>query len=211
MNTERLAQIAEWLEAGGDDRKAQRYFDMRHGLVFYDMDPYWPEQYIDDEHHCDIAGAAVAMFGDVMDAATSCTELSSGGWAADDGCVIREAARVLDLDIATARALFWPDTWLSPYSGKIERGVNIEYFNDPSWSAAVIRRLIATGKVDWEAARPDPLVIMANARKRCGKQAPRFHPYEIARERSRRPASRIAQAEMLARATMCAEMASRLR
>lgn len=206
MNTERLAQIAEWLEAGGDDRKAQRYFDMRVGLAFNEMDPYCPERYVDDEHHCDIAGAAVSVFGDVAGIAETCTELSGGGWGADDACVVREAARVLALDIATARALFWPDTWLNTFTGQIERGVNIEYFNDPSWAAAVIRRLIATGKVDWEAARPDPLIVMANARKRCGKQAPRFHPYEIARERSRRPASRIRQAEMLARATMCAGM-----
>ena len=187
MNTDRLAKIAEWLEAGGYD--GVRDFDMRCGLEFGSMDPYWPKDHLDKtDHVCGIAGAAVSMFGDIVGVCRTCRGQHGDPWIADSDAVFGAGADALELDDEIAKALFWP-----------ARANGYDDYNDPSWAAAVIRKLIATGIVDWPGCKPDPLVIMRNARRACGKQAPRTHRYEIARLRAMRPVSSLARGEMLAR------------
>ena len=154
MNTTRLAKIAEWLEAGGWD--GVRGFDIRESLAFSKMDPCSPRDYLSQEdHYCAIEGAAVSLFGDIENVASTCKESPDGGWIADEWAVIVEAASVLGLDIDTAVALFLPARRIN-YSGQITRSVNIDTYNDPAWAARVIRKLIAVGVVDWPGCAENP-------------------------------------------------------
>jgi hypothetical protein len=153
VNAARLAQIAAWLEAGGWD--GVRGFDMRASLGFNDMDPFHPARHITEGHHCAIDGAAVSFFGDLENAATSCKEARTGGWFADEDYVIRHAARVLELGRDTALALFLP-SMSKQWNGSPMRGPDIDDFNDPAWAARVIRKLIATGVVDWSGCSENP-------------------------------------------------------
>ena len=146
MNTARLAQIAAWLEAGGWD--GVRGFDMRASIGFNDMDPHNPARHIAKEHYCSIDGAAVSLFGDLENAATSCEESSAGGWYVDEGYSLRAAQELLGLNHDTAIALFLPSV-TKRWDGAPMRGPDIDDFNDPAWAARVIRKLIATGAVDW--------------------------------------------------------------
>ena len=147
MNIERLTKIAEWLEGGA--KHVNISFDMTKGLVITEealsaKDPTACGTV------CCIAGAAIAfnpgavnkpaLFGehnyyakDEIGEYTKCEV----NWER----VFRNGMQVLGLTEVQAWKLFTP------------RGLSV--YNDPAWAARTIRRLIATGEVDWEAARDE--------------------------------------------------------
>ena len=145
MNEERLIEIAEWLEGGA--KHAHATFNMKKGLVV--TEKAWQEGDIAAcGTSCCIAGAAVSFFSD--DAAKS--RLGNArtsfcgpnydrielGWIT----VSEEAARLLGLPYGLASILFTPPNF---------EGMNIT----PAWAARVVRKLVATGEVDWEGTHDE--------------------------------------------------------
>lgn len=159
MDIERLTKLAEWLENGAKHERIS--FDMREGIVVRkveDVDPSSPDTC---QTACCLAGAATQFFdpawvermwGDVWmgDRPAFFSEYSlyeddDPTYSTDNtpiafGGISGHAQDLLDLSWTQAHSLFTPGNFDADY-------------NDPAWAARVIRRLIATGKVDWDAEK----------------------------------------------------------
>lgn len=142
MNKVRLIEIAEWLEGGA--KHANIKFDMQKGLVITE-EALAAEDPVACGTVCCIAGAAVAFNRDVINKHRLFGELNY--YARDENGEytkrevnwerVREQGRdALGLTDTQASQLFMP-----PYLSK---------HNDPARAARVVRKLIKTGKVDWE-------------------------------------------------------------
>lgn len=127
MNITRLTTIAEWLEAGAPHRDGVGGFDMRTFL----------NPLNDCGTTCCIAGAAIQFFGD-----QSAREVLSRG-----RFVAPTATAILGLSEGSAKSLFFGFA----INGDIIdlREVTV------AWAARCIRKLIATGVVDWEGTREE--------------------------------------------------------
>lgn len=151
MNKRRLAHIARWLEAGGVHKYVT--FDILKGVAFKEIRINDVEGGMACGTTCCIAGAACYFFNDVPKMVKNfwsrdVCSLEHGcnreiGW----GIVSNEAKALLDLDEVTATRLFEP--WVALCTTQAERS----QFNNAAWAARVIRKLIKTGKVDWEGCR----------------------------------------------------------
>lgn len=145
MNIERLTKLAEWLEAGAKHERIT--FDMTRGLAFKITEDFDPSKAAACATSCCIAGAAVQFFGNV-DELVAADPLPQPHWHRVEEFawwrVRDEAELLLDLDYTKATSLFEPHC---VYGG------GLDDYNDPAWAARTIRRLIATGEVDWEATR----------------------------------------------------------
>lgn len=146
MNTERLAKIAAWLEAGA--KHSTMVFNMSSGLVVTNVSTFDRSKPTECQTSCCIAGAAVQFFGD-MEQMSNSAALRSGD--AETGAkelswyeVSDQAADLLGLSAGDDRALFVPS---------LRFGGDLPDYNDPAWAARTIRHLIATGEVDWNATR----------------------------------------------------------
>jgi hypothetical protein len=134
MHIQRLTAIAQWLEAGAPEKAGVSRFHMTRYIV-------------QDHQHCGtrccIAGAAIQF-----DRAEKGerpyrheTEIT-GVNTYDCTAVVTVAARILDLPFNTAAKLFvGENTHHSP--GAMLSDVT------PAWAARCIRKLMATGEVDW--------------------------------------------------------------
>lgn len=128
MNIDRLTTIAEWLEAGAPHRDGVDGFDMSG----------WINREAACGTTCCIAGAAVEFF--------QCGLLDHGDTYYSAG------KRLLGLNGANAWNLFSPtssaaSTWDIQKARAFLSGIT------PAWAARCIRKLIATGAVDWEGTR----------------------------------------------------------
>lgn len=129
MNAERLTAIAEWLEAGAPERDGVAGFDMRDFIDRRSCGTY-----------CCIAGAAVAMFEPSL-------FLNNNPYTGDT-----LATEILDLDEDTADALFYA---LGASTDAMDWSPAV-VADDAAWAARCVRKLIATGKVDWPGTREVP-------------------------------------------------------
>lgn len=186
MNTDRLAKIAEWLEAGGWDGLRGFSLNCTMGFHDFDVEQTFRRPLARLECCCDLAGYAIHKFGDPESYRHALRDNRDGSYDVPILTAETDAASLLGLAEGVAFRLF------DPFGNGPE-----DDYNDPSWAAAVIRRLIATGKVDWPGCKPDPLVIMRNARKACGKQAPRTQRYQTARKSSARKVTFLLMAESM--------------
>lgn len=151
MNIDRLTKLAEWLEAGAPHERIR--FDMREGIAF-DPEQFSPRDLANCGTSCCLAGAAVQFFG-------SAQRLSDDGalWGHFSGVpklgwpdVRDEAMELLNLESPVADDLFQP-IGVADFDDEY-----LWFFNDPARAAATVRKLIATGEVDWgfdpEASQP---------------------------------------------------------
>lgn len=144
VDKSRLSTIACWLEGSAVHPSAR--FDMsRNAIRFDDVfsgdRPTPVEIMMSSGVACDIAGASVLFFGNV---------LTVGSWICGIPAspeINRQARVILGLDEETAARLFHPD--------RISGRRRSEYTR--AWAARTIRRLISTGVVDWEATRGDEI------------------------------------------------------
>ena len=152
MNIELLTKIAEWLEGGAKHQTMQ--FDMTTGITFNEEE-FDPDDATECQSSCCIAGAAVQFHGEtqgLVDTMFEQDEQLEGGempwW------MVREkAADALGLDRLVARGLFDPANY--DENGREVFGLGrLSEYNDPAWAARVIRKLIATGNIDWVGTRP---------------------------------------------------------
>lgn len=130
MNIDRLSEIAVWLESDVKTTKGVSEFDMR-GFIENPLN-----------HQCGtcccIAGAAiqfsrVAPFANHFEA-TTCQDMHES--------FSETAANLLGLDEVKADDLFFGRGY----------GVDLTQIT-PAWAARCIRKLIATGEVDWVGTR----------------------------------------------------------
>lgn len=148
MNTNLLDRIACWLEAGGKE----------DGRVFHMGVGFWNSGC---RTVCCVAGAACDFVGAVprefyMPASR---DPDSGIWSDAGmigldyswGSIAVKARDLLGLDDITADELFEPD---STDEGK-------EF--TPAWAARCIRKLMATGVVDWDGTRDAEIAPAARA------------------------------------------------
>jgi hypothetical protein len=152
MDNQRLEEIATWLEGGAKHESIT--FDMAKG-IFVRTNVEIPASEVDltaCSTSCCIAGAAVEfahkddvgylhklLDGGEVDRDAEGHDGYQGVW----GIISHEAMELLDLDYDTANQLFRPDEYGNGPYGELEP------YSDPAWAARVIRKLIATGEVDW--------------------------------------------------------------
>lgn len=144
MNKRRLAGIARWLERGAKHKGYVAGFDMTDGIVLKAVKATAKES-LDCGAVCCIAGAAVQFYNKPVellerywDQKSVLSPMERMHW----GMVRDEATELLGLSADTAGELFFG-------SGA---GVS-RYEIDAKWAARVIRKLIATGEVDWAGCR----------------------------------------------------------
>lgn len=131
MNIDRLTEIADWLDQGAPEKAHVTKFDMANFIE----DAGKPNSGCGTA--CCIAGAAIqfsrAIPFESYSQAMESTDLDEG--------FVDEAASILDLEIDQAEALFYARN-----TGDL-RSIS------PAWAARCIRKLIATGEVDWVGTR----------------------------------------------------------
>lgn len=143
MNEERLNILAEWLEGGAQHERIT--FDMSTGLAYDEIVELDPNKIAQCGSSCCIAGAAVQFFNNppaMIETALKKRDINESKTEIPWWTVKEEAASLLDLDVKTAHLLFEP-----------AGGEKLAEYNDPYWAGRVIRRLIATGEVDWDACK----------------------------------------------------------
>jgi hypothetical protein len=134
MNVEPLEAIARWLEAGTPHKDGVVGFNMSMGIVRGACGTT-----------CCIAGAACEFFSTVRPS-------SSFFYASWSLYVAPEAKKILGLSDFEAHALFFgPNP--AEFEGVSDRREAQSV--TPAWAARCIRRLIATGKVDWQGTRDE--------------------------------------------------------
>jgi len=142
MNKRRLAGIARWLERGAPHKKNVVEFNMVEGFKYKDVKATAAETNACGTTCC-IAGAAVQFYSkpvELIEKAMQETTYPHIPWF----MVRNEAEELLGLDSKTADKLFM---------GRMASGGNCRHLVDSKWAARVIRKLIATGEVDWEGCR----------------------------------------------------------
>ena len=127
MNIERLNIIAEWLEAGAPHK---------NGVVGFYMPVFFREDNECGTIAC-IGGCAVQWWGD--------EKLLKDYWKHKEK---ENVANLLRLDVDTANALFYPDSYPEDRDGKGPLLNRLEEVT-PAWAARCIRKLMETGEVDW--------------------------------------------------------------
>lgn len=125
MNVDRLTKIAEWLEAGAPHKKGVAKFDMSDYVVNDSCGTV-----------CCIAGAACQFF-------------TKSRYKTHQSFVEENAPKILDLSEGEAEELF------CAFDLQDEMGfVGLSKIT-PAWAARCIRKLIATGEVDWRGTREE--------------------------------------------------------
>lgn len=133
MNVKRLNIIAEWLEAGAPHKDGISGFDMSS---WSDPNDKWRCC----GTACCIGGAADQWFVKGAHDAYSVPDIMLIERLAEQGN--SKAAKALGLDGEKAVDLFFPE----------RNGIYMHTIDAP-WAARCIRKLIATGEVDWEGTR----------------------------------------------------------
>jgi len=142
MNKRRLAGIARWLERGAPHKHNVVAFDMSEGFKYKERKATAVETNACGTICC-IAGAAVQFYNkpvELIEKAMQETTSSHIPWF----MVRNEAEKLLGLDSVTANKLFM---------ARLASGGSCRHIADSKWAARVIRKLIATGEVDWEGCR----------------------------------------------------------
>lgn len=137
MRVDRLAELAEWLEAGAPHKGTIYGFDMR--FVYAELDRFIGPDGVDRcGAVCCMAGAAIEFFG----TSKQVREMHRNGNPDLDG---RRAAKLLGISFCKqADYLFFPDESESSKPPISHKKI------DAPWAARCVRKLIATGVVDWE-------------------------------------------------------------
>lgn len=138
MNIPELVKLAEWLEAGGDDKDPD-------GVKFF-MPKYYTE---DVQARGDTGcGAAACMAGAVV---VHANKLPVGKRGYSENLDIHKTAtEILGLDDGIAAQLFTPEDTYDEDGDTLFCLDNVT----PTWAARVVRDLIRTGYVDWEGNKP---------------------------------------------------------
>ncbi len=141
MNKRRLAGIARWLERGAKAKKNVVKFDMSNGVMFQGPHDATLEDKFSCGTACCIAGAAVMFYNKPLELARESYAYAGISWTS----VRAEAYKLLDLDSDRGYQLFYGIGGIGACSSV-----------SPAWAARVIRKLIATGEVDWAGTREEP-------------------------------------------------------
>lgn len=142
MNIPELTKLAEWLEAGGDDKDPD-------GVKFYMPQYYTEDVQARGDTGC---GAAACMAGAVVVRANKLPVDKYGCNKSLD--IHKTAAEILGLDNRMADALFIPGNNYDEDSEFTQRGFDLDDVT-PAWAARVVRDLIKTECVDWVGNAPD--------------------------------------------------------
>jgi hypothetical protein len=138
MNIDKLVEIAEWLEAGAPES---------HGVVKFGMEVFMDPAYNDRPGCgtvCCIAGAVVQFESEEPFASHWQHQIRQGMKVSD------HARQILELSESNADALFLAydaQDLLGDEADQLE--VNPLTLIGAAWAARCIRKLIATGEVDW--------------------------------------------------------------
>lgn len=137
MNKQRLSEMADWLEKGAP-----------HKHIEFNMSCFMYPKLIDQNKDatkdnicgtiCCLAGCATQFYHpEAFDYRTFLDQIEYFGLAKD----------ALDLTYRQAKDLFYPRS-------RCGRGFNMQDIT-PFWAARTIRRLMKTGKVNWDKCDPD--------------------------------------------------------
>jgi hypothetical protein len=131
MNIERLTEIAEWLEAGAPERNGVAAFNM----VDFNITP--------DEFKVITGKKPPVSCGSIC-----CIAGTANVWWPDENNTYMTSARKkLGLSFSQANTLFFAN------EGEEEEERVLSDIS-PAWAARCVRKLIATGCVDWNGTKP---------------------------------------------------------
>jgi hypothetical protein len=131
MNVERLVAIAEWLEAGAPERD---------GVSGFCMESFQQERSCGTV--CCIAGAANSFWSPLKN------QIDTRDLKSDSYPLATRAAELLGVEFGPLplQGLAW-DLFMIEGDDFLMRRIT------PAWAARCIRKLIATGEVDWTGTR----------------------------------------------------------